>query len=39
MLGRSLRRVGSPFSWIDDESSEDDLDYFAALDLAVAESH
>ena len=30
--------LGSPFSWIDDESSEDDLDYFAALDLAVVES-
>jgi hypothetical protein len=30
--------LGSPFSWIDDESSEDDLDYFAALDLAAAES-
>jgi hypothetical protein len=30
--------LGSPFSWIDDESSKDDLYYFAALDLAVAES-
>jgi hypothetical protein len=25
-------KLGSPFSWIDDKSSEDDLDYFAALD-------
>jgi hypothetical protein len=31
-------KLGSTFSWIDDESSEDDLDYFAALDLAVVES-
>jgi hypothetical protein len=31
-------KLGSPFSWTDDESSEDDLDYFAALDLAAAES-
>jgi hypothetical protein len=30
--------LGSPFAWIDDESSEDDLDYFAALDLAISES-
>jgi hypothetical protein len=30
--------LGSLFSWINDESSEDDLDYFAALDLAAAES-
>jgi hypothetical protein len=30
--------LGSPFAWIDDESSEDDLDYFVALDLAAAES-
>jgi hypothetical protein len=29
--------IGSPFSWVD-ESSEDDLDYFAALDLAASES-
>jgi hypothetical protein len=28
----------SPFSRIDDESLEDDLDYFMALDLVVAES-
>jgi hypothetical protein len=28
--------LGSPFSWVD-ESSEDDLDYFAALDLAASE--
>jgi hypothetical protein len=28
---------GSPFSWVE-ESSEDDLDYFAALDLATSES-
>jgi hypothetical protein len=28
---------GSPFSWVD-ESSEDDLDYFVALDLAASES-
>jgi hypothetical protein len=28
---------GSPFSWIE-ESSEEDLDYFAALDLAASES-
>jgi hypothetical protein len=28
---------GSPFSWIE-ESSEEDLDYFAALDLAALES-
>jgi hypothetical protein len=27
----------SPFSWVD-ESSEDDLDYFVALDLAASES-
>jgi hypothetical protein len=26
------------FSWIGDESSEDDLDYFAVLDLATTES-
>jgi hypothetical protein len=31
-------KLGSLFSWTDDKSSEDDLDYFAALDLAVAES-
>ena len=31
-------KLGSPFSWTDDESLEDDLDYFAALDLAAAES-
>jgi hypothetical protein len=37
-VGSCLQRVGSPFSWIDDESLEDDLDYFAALDLAEAES-
>jgi hypothetical protein len=30
--------LGSLFAWIDDESSEDDLDYFVVLDLAVAES-
>jgi hypothetical protein len=29
--------LGSPFSWVD-ESSEDDLDYFAGLDLAASES-
>jgi hypothetical protein len=29
--------LGSPFSWVD-ESSEDDLDYFAALDLVASES-
>jgi hypothetical protein len=29
--------LGSPFSWVD-ESSKDDLDYFAVLDLATAES-
>ena len=28
---------GSPFSWVE-ESSEDDLDYFAVLDLAASES-
>jgi hypothetical protein len=28
---------GSPLSWIE-ESSEEDLDYFAALDLAASES-
>jgi hypothetical protein len=28
---------GSPFSWIE-ESSDEDLDYFAVLDLATAES-
>jgi hypothetical protein len=28
---------GSPFSW-NEESSEEDLDYFAALDLAASES-
>jgi hypothetical protein len=28
---------GSPFSWTE-ESSDEDLDYFAALDLAAAES-
>jgi hypothetical protein len=28
---------GSPLSWIE-ESSDEDLDYFAALDLAAAES-
>lgn len=31
-------KLGSPFAWIDDESLEDDLDYFVALDLAAAES-
>jgi hypothetical protein len=31
-------KLGSPFSWMDGESWEDDLDYFVALDLAVAES-
>jgi hypothetical protein len=31
-------KLGSPFSWMDDESFEDDLDYFVALDLAAAES-
>jgi hypothetical protein len=31
-------KVGEPFSWIDDESSEDDLDYFAVLDLAATQS-
>jgi hypothetical protein len=29
--------LGSSFSWLD-ESSEDDLDYFAAMDLAASES-
>jgi hypothetical protein len=29
--------LGSPFSWVD-ESFEDNLDYFAALDLAASES-
>jgi hypothetical protein len=29
--------LGSPFLWVD-ESSENDLDYFAALDLAASES-
>jgi hypothetical protein len=28
----------SPFARMDDESSKDDLDYFVALDLSVAES-
>jgi hypothetical protein len=28
---------GSPFSWVE-ESSEEDLDYFATLDLAASES-
>jgi hypothetical protein len=28
---------GSPFSWIE-ESSDEDLDYFAALDVVAAES-
>jgi hypothetical protein len=28
---------GSPFSWTE-ESSDEDLDYFAALDVATAES-
>jgi hypothetical protein len=28
---------GSPFSWTE-ESSDEDLDYFAALDVAAAES-
>jgi hypothetical protein len=28
---------GSPFAWIE-ESSEEDLDYFAALDLATSKS-
>jgi hypothetical protein len=31
-------KLGSLFTWIDDESSEDNLDYFAALDLAATES-
>lgn len=31
-------RMGSPFVGIDDESSNDDLDYFEALDLSVTES-
>jgi hypothetical protein len=31
-------KLGSPFSWIVDKSSEGDLDYFAALDLAAVES-
>jgi hypothetical protein len=31
------RELGSPFSWVD-ESSDDDLDYFAMLDLAALES-
>jgi hypothetical protein len=30
--------LGSLFVGIDDKSSEDDLDYFVALDLSVAES-
>jgi hypothetical protein len=29
--------LGSPFLWVD-ESFEDDLDYFVALDLAASES-
>jgi hypothetical protein len=29
--------LGSPFSWVD-ESSKDDLDYFATLDVVVPES-
>jgi hypothetical protein len=28
----------SPFARMDDDSSEDDLDYFMALDLSVGES-
>jgi hypothetical protein len=28
----------SPFARMDDESSEDDLDYFMALDLSMVES-
>jgi hypothetical protein len=31
-------KLGSPFSWMDDESWEDDLDYFVALGLAATES-
>jgi hypothetical protein len=31
-------KLWSLFSWMDDESLEDDFDYFAALDLAAAES-
>jgi hypothetical protein len=31
-------KFGSPFAWIDDESLEDDLDYFVALEFAAAES-
>jgi hypothetical protein len=31
------QKLGSPFAWID-ESSEDDLDYFVALDVATTES-
>ena len=31
-------KLGSPFAWIDDESLEDDLDYFVVLHLATAES-
>jgi hypothetical protein len=30
--------LGNPFVGIDDKSSKDDLDYFVALDLSVAES-
>jgi hypothetical protein len=30
-------KFGSPFLWVE-ESSEEDLDYFAALDLAASES-
>jgi hypothetical protein len=31
-------RLVRPFTRMDDESSEDDLDYFVALDLSIAES-
>jgi hypothetical protein len=31
-------KLGSPFAWIHDECLEDDLDYFATLDLTAVES-
>jgi hypothetical protein len=36
-LGHQMGGVGSPFSWTE-ESSDEDLDYFAVLDVAVAEA-
>ena len=32
-----VEEFGSPFSWVE-ESSEEELDYFAALNLAASES-